>query len=77
MAKAKKGFGESPERTQPAKDFILAFGERVAEDDPAKIEYFVEGNLAKLNEDFLKALPQLFTQLTAATIAMPFDSIPT
>ena len=37
MAKAKKGFGESPERTRPAKDFILAFGECIAEDDPPKI----------------------------------------
>ena len=64
MAKAKKGFGESPERTRPAKDFILAFGARAAENDPAKVEYFVEGNLTKLNEDFLKALPKVFTQLT-------------
>ncbi|MEM8613607.1 MAG: hypothetical protein AAGF93_16410, partial [Cyanobacteria bacterium P01_H01_bin.105] len=64
MAKAKKGFGESQERTRPVKDFLLAFGKRVADEDPAKVEYFVEVNLDKLNEDFLEALPKVFTQLT-------------
>ncbi len=64
MAKAKKGFGESPERTRPAKDFLLAFEERVAEDDPAKVEYLVKVNLDKLNEDFLETLPKVFKQLT-------------